>query len=226
MPCVCSSTRFARRARALTLLAAFCVGFGGFAAVPTASADYPQPGFAPKAWEFDLDYRQPQRVVLRAPNGQTEAYWYLAYTVTNDTEQERTFLPDIVLVTRTGEVLAANDNIPMGVFEAIRRRTPGLPLVAPQEVFGRLLIGEDRARSSVAIWREPLRDMGTFQIFVAGLNGDVETIESSDGSPMVGDDGETLLVRKTKRLGFRVLGDGIDTGPDSIKQEVDEWVMR
>ncbi len=214
--------RQTRRA-VVTLLFA---GFSLLCLQNQASADYPEPGFAPKAWQFDFRYEQPKRVVLVAPNGDREAYWYLAYTVTNDTEQERTFLPDIVMVTRTGEVVRANNNVPMGVYEAIRLRTPNLPMVAPQKVFGRLLIGEDRARSSVAIWREPMSDMGTFQIFVAGISGEVETLMGSDGEPLVGEDGETILVRKSKRLGFRVLGDGLDTGEDTVRQERDEWVMR
>ncbi len=204
------------------------VGLGGLALTSAeVSADYPEPSLAPKAWEFDFTWRKPQRVVLEEPDGERRAYWYMPYTVVNDTEQERFFLPDIVMVTQTGELLAADNNIPAGAFNAIKNRTPSLPIVQPREVSGRLLIGEDRARSSVAIWREPMTEMGTFQIFVGGLSGEIQRLQDRNNKDLLDGDGNPILVRKTKHLVFRVSGDDVDTGEsDNVQVERDRWVMR
>jgi hypothetical protein len=205
---------------------AAALGVGVCATSQTALAGYPEPRLAPVAWEFSFEHQQPRRVMLRSPSGDVQAYWYMTYTVTNNTEQERSFVPEFEMVTRTGDVLPANFNIPMGVYEAIARRERQLPLVPPQEASGRLLIGEDRARSSVAIWREPMAEMGQFQIFVAGLSGEISEIKNSQGEAIEGDDGLPLLVRKTKRLVYRVLGDDRDTGEDVVREVNEEWVMR
>ena len=222
-----SIRRPARLAVAAACCAVVCGTLAWLAPASTASADYPTPTLAPQAWEFDFDWRQPKRVVLKEPDGELRAYWYLPYTVTNDTEQERYFLPEIVMLTKDGELLPANDNIPMGAFYAIKNRTPSLPLVPPQQVSGKLLIGEDRARSGVAIWREPSSEMGTFSLFVGGLSGQVERITNSKGEELKDEEGNPLLVRKTKQLTFRVLGDDVDTAnPDVVKLEEERWVMR
>ncbi len=215
----------AYRATALSLataavVAALASGTALLVSPPAASA-YPQPSFAPVAWEFYFENRTPGRIVV---DGQ--AYWYLPYTVTNETDAERLFLPDIEMVTKDGEVLRANNNIPLAVFDAIKRRVRSLPLVTPQEVAGRLLLGRDRAKSSVAMWREPTPEMGTFDIYVGGLSGEVVRLTDRQGNELKDADGVPILVRKSKRLTYKVRGDDVSDGRDSIARVADTWVMR
>ena len=190
-------------------------------ATPTPATAFPQPSFAPVAWELDFENRTPARIEVGG-----EAYWYLPYTVTNNTDEARLFLPDVEMVTREGDVLRAGDNIPLSVFNAIKGRVRSLPLIPPQEVAGRILVGRDQAKSSVAIWREPTTEMGTFDIYVGGLSGEVVRLTDREGNELTDADGVPILVRKTKRLTYRVRGDDIADGRDSIARVREEWVMR
>ena len=193
------------------------------AALPSpAVADVPQPRYAPVNWQLDFDWRKPRRIEV----GGT-AYWYMVYTVTNNTDAERLFLPSMELVTRNGQILQANANVPMRVYEEIEGRVRGLPLEPPQQVeASRLLIGQDRAKSSVAIWAEPVREMGQFEVYVGGLSGEIERLKNASGEDLTDADGNPILVRKTKQLQFKVRGDDVANAPDEVQTQGEEWIMR
>src|SRR5204863_928599 len=66
-------------------------------------ADYPKPSPYPKAWELKIEHGTPKRVVVQVPNSNTpRAYWYMTYTVTNDTDKEQLFLPAFEMLTEDG----------------------------------------------------------------------------------------------------------------------------
>ena len=205
---------------AAALTAALAAG-AALVATPRAAVAYPTPSYAPVAWEFEFEHRVPSRIVV---DGQ--AYWYMPYTVTNETDAERLFLPDIEMVARDGTVIPSGDNIPLSVFDAIKRRVRSLPLIPPQDVPGRLLLGGDQAKSSVAIWREPMPEMGTFDVYVGGLSGEVVPLRDRQGNDLTDADGVPILVQKSKRLTFKVRGDAIIDGRDSIDRIDEQWVMR
>lgn len=194
----------------------------GLGLLPTASRAlaFPQPSLFPVEWQFDFKSRTPQRIGVGG-----KAYWYMIYTVTNNTDEERPFFPAIDLVTKNGEVLRANRGIDDRVFEAIRNRTRRVELQEPQFVY-RLLIGEDQAVSTVAIWEEPMVEMGTFDIFVGGLSGETVRLTDAEGNELKDEDGLPILVRKTKHLRYRVRGDDVPGRPDSVVKEKEEWIMR
>src|SRR5690348_14925086 len=88
-----------------------------------AAADYPEPSPYPKSWELTFDYKQPVRIVVNIPGTPSpKAYWYMAYTVTNDGEETQTFLPQFELLTSDGKVHKALDNVPREVFDLIKNR--------------------------------------------------------------------------------------------------------
>lgn len=204
-------------ALAVALVVAVC-GLGLLPTAPRALA-FPQPSLFPVEWQLDFTSRTPQRIVVG-----DQAYWYMVYTVTNYTDEERAFFPAIDLVTKTGEVIRANRGIDDQVFEAIKQRTRA-DLQKPQYVY-RLLIGEDQAVSTVAIWEEPMVEMGTFDIFIGGLSGETVRLTDAEGNELKDEDGLPILVRKTKQLRYRVRGDAIPGQRDSIVQEKDDWIMR
>ena len=218
-----------RRAAGLLLVAASLALIGCLRAAtltPAASA-YPQPSVAPVAWQIDMTHRTPQRIVVDAPGRGATAYWYMVYTVTNDTDQERFFLPEITLHTDDGRNLPANRGVPRTVFETIRQRTKSLNLVPPEDMIGRLLVGVDEGKSGVAVWEEPKAEIGTFDVFFSGLSGEVEAVKNpATGEPLKGADGQNILIRKTKQLTYKVRGDAVRPEEDRAAEVEDKWVMR
>lgn len=188
---------------------------------------YPRPSIAPVAWQIDFDWRTPRRIVVQLP-GQSapKAYWYMIYTVTNNNDSELFFIPAIEMLMQDGRVIPANRNIPLAVFDAIQKRARGIDLVMPQDMVGDLLRGEDALRSSVAIWEEPSPEMGTFDIFVGGLSGEVAILKDSSGEPLKDAEGDLIRVRKTRQLRFKVRGDDRDKFDDVVNLVLDTWVMR
>src|SRR5437588_12379146 len=80
-------------------------------------ADYPKPSPYPISWELKFDHDMPQRIVVKAPGvAAPQAYWYLTYTVTNNTGQEQTFLPFFEMLTNDGKVIRSDNKIPAVVF--------------------------------------------------------------------------------------------------------------
>src|SRR5205085_12300241 len=69
-----------------------------------ARADFPKPSPYPITWELKFAHGKPVRIAVQVPGESVpKAYWYLPYTVTNLTDQERTFLPIFEMVTDEGK---------------------------------------------------------------------------------------------------------------------------
>ena len=211
--------------RALLPAAAAAVIAAAVAPVALASAQaapaFPQPKLFPAEWEFDFDSRAPKRIVVDGT-----AYWYMTYTVTNNTDTERAFIPTIDLVTRDGQVLRANRGVPSSVYEEISKRFRSDELTPPRRIY-RLLLGDDQRVTTVAAWKEPMAEMGTFDVFIGGLSGEIVRLKDANGNELTNSDGEPILVRKTKQLRYKVRGDDIPSErPDPIVPMLDTWVMR
>ena len=211
-----------RAALALTAAAALAAALPPLATVAHA---YPQPSPYPVAWQFDFTYDQPRRIVVDTPRGR-QAFFYMTYTVTNNTDQERPFLPVFEMMTKDGRILRSDRGVPAGVFGAIVREERNDLLLDSLDVSdGPLLLGEDRQRQGVAIWPEPTPEMGTFKIYVGGLSGETATVEVG-GETVRNDEGRPVLLFKTKELTFRQLGDDQRPGNDPLVQVDEDWVMR
>jgi len=189
--------------------------------IPAASvrAEYPKPSPYPKSWELKFEHGTPKRVVVQVPNTIVpRAYWYMTYTVTNETDKEQLFLPAFELLTETGKVVRNDVNIPRAVFDTIKKREGIRYLTEAAQIGGELRLGPDQARDGVAIWPEPAAEMGHFSVFISGLSGEVATVK--------GPDGKDLFLRKTLQLNYIVRGDDIYPGEDEVNENPQEWVMR
>ena len=190
-------------------------------------AEYPKPSIYPISWELKFQHSTPKRIVVELPGEPVpKAYWYMTYTVTNNTDDEQTFLPVFEMLTREGKVIRSDNNIPKKVFEAIKAREKDQFLQPAYAVAGELRVGEDQAKDSVAIWEEPEPRMGTFSIFVGGLSGEIAELKDDDGKPVKDKDGNTVILRKTKQLEYQVRGDELYPGNDSIDLKEERWIMR
>jgi hypothetical protein len=192
-----------------------------------ARADYPKPSPYPIAWELKFDYDTPRRIVVNVPgNDAPQTYWYMTYTVTNNSDKEQMFLPIFEMLTKEGTIIRSDNKIPQQVFDAIKKQEKKPFLQSFPTIEGELRLGEDQARDGVAIWPEPSPRMGQFSIFVGGLSGENAALKDSSGQPVKDKDGNPVILRKTLQLNFIIRSDGVYPGNDEVNEDPKDWVMR
>lgn len=202
------------------------------------AGDYPEPSPYPVSWDLKFEHGKPKRIVVDVPNEGPTAYWYLTYRVTNNTDQEQLFLPLFEMVTKDGKVHRSDKGIPARVFHQIKEAEGNRFLERRTQIVGTLRVGEDQARDGVAIWKEPMAEMGNFTIFVTGLSGEVVTCKIVDGKliPLnpanireelkgVPQDQQVSL-RKTLQLDYVIYGDEKYAQKDDVVVKGKKWVMR
>ncbi|MEM6560873.1 MAG: hypothetical protein AAF656_04670 [Planctomycetota bacterium] len=189
---------------------------------------FPQPSNYPISWQLDFTHEDPRRIVVEVP-GEAEptAYWYMTYRVTNNTDQERLFLPVFEMMTSAGNVIRSDRGISPAVFDAIKARTGDRFLKESLDLSGStLLVGADQTQHGVAIWPEPNPELGRFTIYIGGLSGEAAPVTNTAGEPLKDADGNDILLFKTKQIDYRLLGDDIRPGNDPLEKEGETWVMR
>jgi len=203
----------------------------------------PKPALVPGPgiWQLGLELRsQPQRISILLPGDcQPRSYWYLLYTVTNNTSHDVEFYPEVQLLTDTLKTYYSGATVRRLVFEEIRKRyATNLPLLEPENnLVGRMLQGEDNARDSVAIFEDFDPNATSVKIFFAGLSNETATIDipgvkdpsiqpvfargfDEAGSP------KKALLRKTLMLKYQVMGDKYNLDKRVLLYRGREWIMR
>lgn len=192
---------------------------------------FPQPSAYPVSWQLDFQHSQPKRLAVTPPGAQaSQAYWYMTYTVTNNSKDERTFLPVFELMTEDGQVIRSDNKTPQAVLDAIRTVERNQYLEDVNQIAGTIRVGEDQAREGVVVWKEPSPEMGRFSIFVTGLSGEAVVLKNDQGEVITRktDDGqkEPVVLRKTLHLQYHMLGDERFPGNDVVEKLAETWVMR
>jgi hypothetical protein len=217
------------------------------AAVPAADTaraqpKFPEPSLYPIEWELKFDPKTPRRIVVDDPrSGKRNAYWYLAYTVTNPTDKPIEFTPSFQLLSQNSksfDPVRSDLGIPAAVFNAIFNREGNKFLESARKIQGTLNPGVEQARDGVAIWPEPQSRMGKFDIFVGGLSGEYAILKKKDGQFVPIDlkkaaeelkgvpESDRITLRKTLQLSFHVPGDEVRPGEDPVIKKGQKWVMR
>jgi hypothetical protein len=210
------------------------------AALPVLAGDdspdaYPKPSPFPVSWELKFVHSIPRRMTIVLPGDtQPNAYWYFVYSVLNNSDQatnfdadldkERTFYPEFVMRTQDGKLIEGNDGIHPAVFDAIKSYERNPYLEEPTQMGGKILLGQDQVRQSVAIWAEPMQRMGSFQIFVSGLWGESAVAKDADGNAVKDANGNDILLHKTLMMSYHVDGDA--THYSVVRKVVEQYVMR
>lgn len=205
-------------------------------------AGFPVPSLYPKEWELKLEHKTPKRIVVDDPRtGKRNAYWYMAYTVTNPTNRPIDFAPSFQLLSHNSKSFVpvrSDIGIPPSVFARIYEREGNKFLESHRKIQGTLNPGEEQARDGVAIWPEPQARMGRFDIFISGLSGEYAIMKKKDGRFVQIDltkaaeelkgvaESDRLTLRKTLVLSFHVPGDEIRPGEDPVIKKGEKWVMR
>ena len=156
---------------------------------------------------------------MSVPGQAPQAYWYMTYRVTNNTGQEQLFLPVFEMLTREGKVHVSDKGVSPRVFDAIKDREGNRFLERRSKVEGTLRQGEAEAKDSVAIWKQPLDQMGEFTIFISGLSGEANTYKMDNGKLVKLDPSkmaeetkgvpkeQLITLRKQLKLDYAILGD-------------------
>lgn len=196
----------------------------------------PKPSPVPVQWEIDIDVQKPKALRVRA-TGESPArvFWYMVYTVTNNTPKDQVFVPEFTLYTDTGQILRAGQQVPTTVFDAIKN-TANDPLLRDTiGVAGKLLQGTDNAKTGVAIWPDFDPQAGAFDVFIGGLSGETTEIKLPEPIDVRQRDAkgeiktvtkDKMILSKTLHLRYSILGEAaarLGVTPSLVSKD---WIMR
>jgi len=190
----------------------FVLGLLGVFSTPLPAG--PRTGLVPKSWELHFEFDDPQRITVKLPGSdQPQTYWYVIYRVVNRTGQDVNFMPSFRLVTNTLQVREGGDQVNPLVYDRIAARHRGqFPFFAPPyKITGKLLQGEENARSSAAVFQPFDPDASSFRIYVSGLSGEIERVPNrvfDPGKPESEDENPRFfLMRRTLEISYDLPGD-------------------
>lgn len=202
------------------LAASLCLALlgGGMAA--------PEPDPVPRRWQLDVEVG-PLRVMNVADDlGASRLYFYLTYTVSNNSGQDLLFAPMLELATDEGDLLRAGRDVPLSVTRQIQQALEN-PLLEDQvRISDTLLQGEENAKDGLAVWPVPDLNVDEIKVYFAGLSGEFATIEV----PVTGASGEKtrIVFRKVLMLRYEVPGT-LNPAAEPVLLPVSprgQWIMR
>ena len=206
------------------------------ALVAGAGQSAPKPSPIPIKWELDIRVEPIKAIEVRLPGSDNpQLFWFIRYTLVNDTGQDILFVPDFVLYTDNGQILRAGQQVPTAVFKAVKQLYNDPLMKDMTAMTGKLLQGEDNAKEGVAIWRDFDPKAGGFDIFIGGLSGESAEIKLPTTIKVVelAADGEektvetdTAIITKTLDLQYGVPGEAAARNHATPKLLDRRWVMR
>lgn len=180
----------------------------------------PEPSLLQTSWQFDFEFKTPRLITVKMPEDKAaKSYWYLPYTVTNNTGEDRLFIPEFTVMGNDGTLLTAGRGVSPAVFKEIAKEQRNELLESPLDVMDKLLQGEDNARDSVAIWPVTDADIDTMHVFVKGLAGETALVENPVS-------GEKVILRKCLHLSFQTPGSQHHRLQKPVRLVNQAWVMR
>ena len=219
-----------------------------FAALVQALAT-PEPSPTPVSWELQFKPTVPERINLSSRHG-SGPLWYVLYTVTNNTDEDVPFHPEIVRVEEIESEVPADRarqnpqeaakitvtpaivGLERSVFEAIKKRHAATHpfLVHPVDAIGTLKQGDDYAGSSVAVFRDLEARVKKFTIYVGGLSGEQIVRPNPMYDPKKSEDDSenprVFVLRKTLAMPYVLPGDVKTRRTAQPRLGQMEWVMR
>lgn len=211
----------------------------------SAAVAAPEPSVVPKSWTLEFDYVDPQPITVQLPGyAKPRKFWYMLYTVTNNTGREVQFLPRFELMTNTMRVVPGDPGVHPMVFEAIKKlHRPTHPfLVEPVKIMGKVLQGEDNAKSSVVIWPQFDIKANRFTVYAGGLSGESVLMRNPNyqrgkleyavkkprnGSEIrIAVNPKFFTLRKTMAIEYVLPGDAKTRAQARVGRLGTRWVMR
>ena len=181
---------------------------------------YPRPSPSGRGWQLDFEYGAMKQIRLVLP-GQSSptTFWYMPFTLTNNTGRDVSFYPRPYVFTDTGQLVEAFQGVDALAYPIISKLLGRELLEEDLLVRGKILQGEENARESVFIWRDFDPKAASFKVFVSGLSN--ETASVSD--PM---NGKKYSLAKALQLSYGLGGDRFISSEVTAELRDYEWIMR
>jgi hypothetical protein len=196
----------------------------------------PKPRVVPLQWELTIELDRMRPIAVRLPGKkQDDLFWYLRYTITNRSDEDHFFVPEFVLYTDTGQLVRAGRKVPASVFYDIKKLHNDPLLQTQTSMTGKVLLGQDNAKSGAAIWPDFDPNTGMVDVFIGGLSGETQAIDLPKPIQVVEMDWKgnkktvtktRLLLTKTLHVRYRIPGEKAarrNVAPELVSRE---WVMR
>jgi hypothetical protein len=204
--------------RSILMASVILAAAGAVTLLPAGAAKAaPEPSVVPISWELNMRHSPLERLIMTI-DGKQRTFWYMRYTVINNSGRDILFTPEFELQTETGEVVPAFKDVPKGVFEKVKSMSNNPMLQSPTGVLGKLLQGEDNAKDGVIIFKAPESDARIFQVFVSGLSGETAEVKN----PVTG---QNEILQKTLVMEYNIPGQAIGISPQPVLRST-RWVMK
>ncbi len=201
-----------------------------------ADGKAPQPGLIHMDWKIEMTHGTPQPILVTLPGEQTPSlFWYMTYTVTNNTKNDIMFAPVISLYTSTGKTVRSGEGVGPEAFAKIKTLLNNPLLQNNANIAGKLLQGKDHAKDGVVIFRNFDPKATGFSIFFSGLSGETATVKlprkikvkeiDSRGNVVVVEK-DTILLTRSLRLNYRLNVEASGRAGAKLKFVGKKWVMR
>jgi hypothetical protein len=200
-----------------TMLLAGAALFCGTMMSPPALHAAPEPSIMPVSWQLTFRHQGLQRIYVEV-SGKKTPFWYMRYTVINNSGRDVLFTPNFEIVAGTGTALPAFKDVPNEVFTKIKETYKNDLLLSPTAIYGKLLQGDDNAKDGVVIFSDLDQNARNFKLFVSGLSGETAEVKN----PVTG---KPVILQKTMELDFNIPGEAIGIEPHS-QLRATKWVMK
>jgi hypothetical protein len=194
---------------------------------------FPKPSPVPVEWELGFKFQDLQRITVDVPGEGRQTYWYMVYTVTNDTGKDVSFQPEMTLVTDTLEEEHQMVEVAPEVFTKIQQQYKATYpwLEHPSKMIGKVLQGKDNARDSVAIWPDFDPKARSVTVYVGGLSGEMIAVPNPAYQAGKSDPAKVpsvFVLRKTLAIEYDLPADTANRGSVTAKRVSPEleWIMR
>lgn len=186
---------------------------------PTPAIAAPEPEPVPRRWQLQIVPGDLRMASVDIPGEGARAFFYLTYTVTNNTGEDRNFAPSFELATDRGEIIRSGRDVPRYASEAIRASLKNDLIRDEIAVQGLLLQGEENAREGFVVW--PANDLKAdeYTIFAAGFSGETKTLQRPDN-------GEKVVLRKCLMLRHDAPGQLDPSTGQALHRTSTRWILR
>lgn len=184
----------------------------------------PEPAPVPKRWQLDVKPGE-LRVAYVDAGEKSGAYYYLTYSVTNNTGKDLEFVPSFTMATDSGVLAQSGVGVPASVTRQILGSLQN-PFAQDQiDILGPIQQGPENAKHGVVVWPVADFEADEVRIFGAGFSGETETIELTD--PRTGEV-RKLVFRKSLMLRFATPGElrVAEVGDQPFRVVERRWIMR
>ena len=202
------------------------------AAIEPVNSSAPLPAAFPPAdvWQLDVDiHGNPSQIEVTLPGDEKPTrFWYLVYTITNNSDIDVEYYPTIELMTDTFKLYEAGTVPSKPVFEKVKKLyRESVPLLEPElDVAGTILQGEDNARDCVAILDDFDPNATSVKVFITGLSNESTVLETTGTTENNEKNLKKVLLRKTLMLEYKIPGDKFNQDQKVMIFDRRQWIMR